>query len=228
VTASPCPMSGGSTLEHLLLDLLLPRLLAHDGKLVLHGGMSQNADCALCFVGPSGSGKSTLTGSLAARGYPLMSDDAVVLSPSADGWMAARIYPSLRLFPDTLDHLFPGETRTSEVADYTTKRRVPFTPGAEASPAAAVFRLRDSSCQDEIRIARLSQAKACMALIENSFALDAADPAEARQRFALASAAAQDIPVYDLHYPRKYDALADVQGRILEAVGLTTGMDGTS
>jgi hypothetical protein len=60
-----------------------------------------------------------------------------------------------------------------------------------------------------------------MALIANSFALDAADPAEAKRRFCKATEVARHVPVYDLHYPRDYELLPKVHAKIVETVGLT-------
>jgi hypothetical protein len=206
------------TVTHWLADLILPQLMAHEGHFVLHCGAVNCPRGALGFIGPSGAGKSTLTASLHQRGLNLISDDAVVLSQDVQTLKAERLYPSLRLFPDSIDLMFPNIGSTAPVAEYTDKRHVTFAPGPASAPLIALFRLADPS--DDIHISRLTFADACIALIGNSFALDPADPAEAKRRFAEASKVARQIAVYDLHYPRDYGVLPEVHELVFKTVGL--------
>lgn len=206
------------TITHWLDDLILPQLTAYEGRLVLHCGAVASTIGALGFIGPSGHGKSTMTASLHHCGIALMSDDAMVLRVESQTLMAERLYPSLRLFPDAIDQMFPNIGSTTRVADYTDKRHIALTPGPASASLFALFRLADPS--DDIRISRLTLAEACITLIANSFALDPTDPAEAKRRFAKATEVARLIPVYDLHYPRDYGVLSDVHDLIFKTVGL--------
>ncbi|WP_223428969.1 hypothetical protein [Tateyamaria pelophila] len=206
------------TMKHVLADLIAPRLLAHGGHFVLHCGMVGCSEKALGFMGPSGFGKSTMTASLHHRGLTLMSDDAALLREGSQTYHAERLYPSLRLFPDSIDQMFQDIKSTRPVADYTDKRHVAFTPGPTSAPLAALFCLADPA--DEIRVSRLTYTEACMALIANSFALNPADPPEAKRRFIKATEVASRIPVYNLHYPRDFDALPKVHALIFKTIGL--------
>ena len=132
--------------------------------------------------------------------------------------MLRRLYPSLRLFPDSLSRLFPAAPVTSAVAENTDKRRVPFEVGPPEAPLLALFVLADPA--DTIRAERLTPAEACMEIIANSFSFDRNDPAEARGRLARAADLARLLPVFDLHYPRDYAALSDVHACIFETLGL--------
>lgn len=205
------------TLDHFVEDLLAPKLLAHDGFLVLHGALTAGGDGGVGFIGPSGHGKSTLSASLSQSGQTLISDDAMILRPEGQGYRAERLYPSLRLFPDSLDRLFPDITETGAVADYTDKRRVPFASGPEHAPLRALFRLADPGT--DVGAKRLSPAAACMAIIENAFALDPEDTAETRRRLERAAEVARIVPVFDLAYPRDYDCLPQVHAVILDVIG---------
>ena len=55
-----------NTIEHLLVDQIWPRILAHRGQLVLHAAGVTSPTGAILFVGQSGRGKSTLTLYMAA------------------------------------------------------------------------------------------------------------------------------------------------------------------
>ncbi len=206
------------TQQHILNDLVRPKLLAFDGQLVLHGGLSGTATGAIGFIGGSGQGKSTLTASLHETGLSLISDDAFVVQAGTAAPRAHRLYPSLRLFPDSLSRLFPAAPVTSAVAENTDKRRVPFEVGPPEAPLLALFVLADPA--DTIRAERLTPAEACMEIIANSFSFDRNDPAEARGRLARAADLARLLPVFDLHYPRDYAALSDVHACIFETLGL--------
>ena len=148
-----------------------------------------------------------------------MSDDAVIVKKQGDTYRVERVHPSLRLFPDSLEQLFAAAGPTAPVADYTDKRHVTFTPGPDSAPLLALFRLVDPA--NDIHISRLAPAEACMALIANSFALDASNLLETRKRFAKATEVARCIPVYDLHYPRDYAAIPEVHARIFETIGMS-------
>lgn len=205
------------TLEHLVLDLVLPRLIAVDGSLVLHGALVQSrSGAAFGIIGDSGMGKSSMAGSFHSRGLGLMSDDAIVISHSAGRCEAKGIYPSLRLLPDALENIFPTRQDTKIMADYSDKRRVPFDAGPDSAPLVALFNLAEPA--DRISTARLAPAAACMAVVANSFALDASDLIETRRRFVQATNLVGTVPVFDLHYPRDFKALPDVHAEIFQTL----------
>jgi hypothetical protein len=164
-----------------------------------------------------------LSASLHVRGCSLISDDAIILRPDGIGYQAERIYPSLRLFPDSLDRLFPGVDGTTPIAGYTSKRRVPFAEGTSDVPLRALFRL--AAPEDTIRVTRLPQAAACMAVIANAFAFDPGDAHETARRFGQAAHAARSVPVFDLTYPRDYAALPAVHEAIFQTLATLSPPD---
>ena len=74
-----------NSLRHLLIDQVVPHLLAADGGLVLHASAVATAEGALAFVGPSGTGKSSLAAALVTRGATLLADDFLLLRETDDG-----------------------------------------------------------------------------------------------------------------------------------------------
>lgn len=79
------------------------------GHLVLHG----NAVCvnggALAWLGDKGAGKSTLTAAFVAAGYPLLTDDQIVIWAQADKvWIAPGIM-RLHLWPESLPVMGPSK-----------------------------------------------------------------------------------------------------------------------
>ncbi|MDV7141323.1 hypothetical protein R3X27_01370 [Tropicimonas sp. TH_r6] len=207
------------TLEHYILDIVLPHLLSHDGHLVLHGGFVKSDAGGIGFIGPSGAGKSTLTASFLDDGATLLSDDTLMLHHDADGVTVEALYPSLRLFPDSLSSVLPqsGETRT--VAHYFDKRRLSFARTAERSPADVLFYLDVAQdAEGEISLRRLEPRAACMAVLKNCFTLDVESREELANRFRRASEVANALPVYALVYPREYSRLAEIRAQVLSLV----------
>lgn len=118
--------------------------------------------------------------------------------------------------PGSLRSLVPSGVSTSLVSHYATKRRVHrpeiLTPGPV--PLSAVFVLEREENVSEPRLERLPPARACMALVEQSFALDPTDRVRAASRLRQAAALAAKVPAYALDYPRDFARLPEVHAAI--------------
>ena len=209
----PAPHSSGHSVLHLLGDQVLPRILAHEGELVLHAAGARSERGMVLFAGASGSGKSSLAASLHNGGYQLVGDDAIVVSQSGGTINGRAIYRSLRLFPDSIDALIQCPAALSPVASYTTKQNVAFAddcPSNETTPISAAFLLGPSS-GNTILIEPMNASDACMTLVEHSFWMDPTDLDRAKGRMVQASVMARQIPTFRLIYPRSYSALPAVR-----------------
>jgi len=86
--------------EHLLLDHVLPLVLAQRGALVVHGGVISWRGTGAVLLGSSGHGKSTLTAFAWQRGWMVGGDDGAVLA-SGRPPTAEPTYPTVRLTTDS-------------------------------------------------------------------------------------------------------------------------------
>lgn len=197
-----------ATLEHQLVDQILPRLLAQKGELLVHASALAIHERHALFLGPSGWGKSTLAGLLQLNGHSVLSDDCVQLNLVDTRLHALPTYPSLRLNADSLDALFPGLTDTAPVAGYSEKRRVPVAlPDLADSGVAvdALYLLADPADNDgAIHLTPLRPAETCLALIKHSFRLDLGDRAASALQLERCSHIARTVPAFRLDYPRDY------------------------
>ncbi len=100
--------------QHLLLDHILPLVLARKGALVVHGGIISWDGKAILLMGSSGAGKSTLTAFAWQRGWTVGGDDGAVLYPTKPPTMEPT-YPTLRLTPVTANLLRIEPSATSSV-----------------------------------------------------------------------------------------------------------------
>lgn len=206
------PGTDATTLEHLLVDQVLPRLLAQQGHLLVHASALAIAGRHALFLGPSGGGKSTLAGLLQHAGHAVLSDDCVQLEPDGERFKAIPTYPSLRLYADSIEEVFPQPIESTPVASYSDKRRIPvaFSGGdGTGVPVDALYLLGDpTEAGETIRIAPLRPAQACEALLRHSFRLDLGDRAATASHFTRCSAVARAVPAFHLDYPRDF-ALRD-------------------
>lgn len=222
------PGTAQSTIDHFLGDQVYPRMLASEGRLVVHAAALRSGSHSFLLVGASGRGKSTLATSFALDGNDLLGDDATIIDEGAAGPTAEAVYPSLRLLPDSIAALLPDDVEAFAIAPYTAKQRIAVpiarqaTPGA--LPIAAIFLIGEPA--GAALAERASVKAACMALVESSFALDPADVEQARLRLVRASRIAAAVPAFRLCYPRDYARLAEVH-RIIRSTlaALNEGTD---
>lgn len=212
-----------ATLEHLLVDQVLPRVLAQLGGTLVHASTVRIGGRHVLFLGPSGWGKSTLAGLLYRAGHPVLSDDCVQLVAAPSGrFHAVPTYPSLRLNADSLQAVFPGQVETAPVASYSNKRRIPIaSPGQVDGPAKvdALYLLGDpAQAGDEVRIAPAAPAAACLALIRHSFRLDLGDRQASAMQLRQCGAIAEAVPAFTLDYPRDHARHAELLETLLAHV----------
>ena len=196
------------TVRHLLLDQLLPTLLASRGRFVLHASAVAAGGRAVGFVGPAGAGKSTLAAALARLGASTLTDDALVIDVKGRRAVATPTYPGLRLWPESRALLGAWRAiQRARVAHYNTKERwfgasVPFA--SRQAPLAALYVLARGRRVD---LRPLSPQDAVMALVRFSMLLDVTDRAAVRRGFELAARLVEHVPVSRLAFPRGPRAL---------------------
>jgi len=202
VACRPAPDTPPDSVEHLLLDQVLPFLIARRGHTVIHGSAVALRGLALAFCGPSGRGKSTLATAFVNRGARILTDDCLALQPTPAGFLVLPSYPGVRLWDDSFHHLAPG-ARSTPVSHYSAKRRV-------ALPAAAPVPLRRLFFLDSgpsFRIAPLAGPQLFQTLPRTQFLLDTEDPAELQSALARTAALARAGLCFQLTLPRGLDQL---------------------
>lgn len=212
-----------STLNHWLVDHLLPRVLAHQGQLVLHAAaVHATPGSAIAFLGDTGAGKSTLTASLHDAGHLLLSDDALVLNCAQGTVTALPTYPSLRLWPDAVARVYQQTPPVAPMARDSSKQCVlidaPTESRGQPVPLSALYLLgaESDSSGRQTSLTRLSGQETCMAIIGNAFQLDLTDTCRAAHLMKAAAEVARRVPAFKLSYPRDFDRLPEVRAMIIE------------
>ena len=216
-----CFATGGvrpEVLGRLLCDQVLPLTLTRRGLAVFHGSAVVIHGTAALFLGPSGSGKSTLAAALGRLGYPILTDDCVVVTDSDDGRpVVAPSYPGVRLWPDSLARFWDGSDATAPVslengkARYATSGALPHSDSA--TPLGPVFLLATAAV-DEVAVEPVGGAAAIGEIVSCQFVLDHTDRIELSVSFAAASRLAAHGPVRRLSLPADLDAV-DHHARVI-------------
>jgi hypothetical protein len=213
------------TIRALLLDHVLPMVLALRGKYALHAAavVTEHGVCA--FGGDSGAGKSTLAASLSLAGHSLLTDDCLILEDRGVV-VAAPAHPSMKLWDDALETLMPETKETQPVAEYTTKRRVRLAASraefqSERHPLARVyFLVRGDAAAARTagvlpRIEYLSPRDAFVELVGYCIRLDSTDQEMLLREFQFTERLATSVPMRRLLMPDDLHSLDAVRKAIV-------------
>ena len=107
------------TVRHLLLNQVIPLVLSHLGKTILHTSACLGSGGVMAFMGMTGSGKSTLAASFALRGLPIITDDCLLAEEQAGMVRCVASYPGSRLWDESIGALFAVEPEGQNVAHYS-------------------------------------------------------------------------------------------------------------
>jgi hypothetical protein len=212
------------TVRHLLLNQVIPVVLSHLGKLVLHASACITPQGAIAFIGSTGAGKSTLAASFGLRGFCVFTDDCLLIEEQDGVMMGVPSYPGSRLWPDTISALFAQEPMLQPLAHYTPKKRLLF----EQSPHDTHILLRGiyvldpqkEEDLDDVTITPLAMREAHFEIVKHAFQLDITDRERLRQAFGQHERVAKSVPFFRLTFPHKYALLPAVHRAILkQAIG---------
>lgn len=212
------------TIRHLLLDQVVPRVLGHQGKLILHASAVKLSDGrSIAFLGNSGWGKSTIASSYHNAGAELITDDCLLIDTRKGVIQGIPNYYGLRLFEDSEKAIFSKKPESSLVAHYSDKKRLVLHNQDPSVPYSgvqlnAIFLLSDPELQSqssEIIVEPVKGTRELMALIEQMFILDVSDKQLIAEQFKnIGNIVSTNLPIYRLQYPHDHMQLAAVRKAI--------------
>lgn len=216
-----------SSIRHLLLDQVLPRVVSHFRCSVLHASAVSLPSGAVAFLGDTGWGKSTLGLSFEDDGHRLLGDDALLIDARQRPPRAISSYAGARLWDDSLGALGGGAYAGKAVSHYSSKRRVVPAYGAHVEGRSewhalrAIFLLDDPRAEEvarSVEVERVRGSRAVMALVAHCFHLDLKDRARVASQFdELAELVSGGCAFYQLSYPRDHQRLDEVRAAIVAA-----------
>jgi hypothetical protein len=209
---------------HLLLDHVVPRVVALRGDLMLHAaGAVGPSGRAHLFLGKTGAGKSTIAAGLCTQGWALLDDDGIRVVELDSASLAVPGTSDVRLLPDSAAALLLGAPPGRPMTDGHPKRRFAvegrqLRMAATRAPVAGVYLLErsDSSVPS---VERVGLADAVSTITEHGFHMADEPSAITRHAFERASALAAAAPVWRLcqrdgleHLDASYTLLNELDG----------------
>lgn len=216
--------SPASTVNHFLLDHVLPRALHLMGKHPLHATAVTTALGTLAFLGKTGTGKSTIAAAFGLRGASLMSDDCLVLRQEGETILATPSYAGLRLCDDVRQALLP-EAASNRLAHYSAKQRVATAVPLATEPQIlrAVFALERVPGLSAPALEQLGPADATMALASSAFRMDAERRDDNRRQLGFFAEIARRVPFQRCTFANDLPNVTALADAILERVASRAG-----
>jgi hypothetical protein len=213
------------TVRYLLLNQVIPVVLSHLGKVVLHASACATPQGAIAFIGSTGAGKSTLAASFGLQGFSVLTDDCLLIEEQDGVMMGVPSYPGLRLWPDTISALYPHKPILHPLAHYTQKKRLLVKPPSHHTHILlrGIYVLtpqKDVEGINDVTITPLAQREALIEIIKHTFQLDVTDRERLGQGFRQHERVAQSVPFFRLTFPHEYTALSAVHAALLDHVSL--------
>ncbi|OFV95347.1 MAG: hypothetical protein A3F68_12385 [Acidobacteria bacterium RIFCSPLOWO2_12_FULL_54_10] len=191
----------------------------------LHATAVAVNDRAVGFLGKSGYGKSSLASAFVRAGYPVLTDDLLVLRKDLDDFLAYPGPPHIKLSGEIAVIDFREQLAGIEENPRTQKVTIPLNPQEllrTTVPLKTLYLLnrpRSVERMSTITIRRLSQRRALLTLIRNSFNDWVTDTARLKLQLHSYAQVASQVPVKLLSYPRRAALLESVRDAILEDFG---------
>lgn len=220
------PANGELATLHIFPSVVSTWMELRKGVIALHASAVVVEDATVAFLAHSGHGKSTLAATFVKAGYPLLTDDILLIEASDRGFQTQPGYPSMRLWPNEAIY-FRGQYEDLEIikAGYE-KRRLPLDDQMllgfcdRATPLGCIFLPHRRSADDDngdVQIAPVSNVEAVIELIRYAYTTRLSRALKRdSHRLTFFSQLATNIPILRLSYPSGHECLPDVLAEVIE------------
>jgi hypothetical protein len=204
------------TFQTYLLGQVLSFALLKQRIEPLHATVVVVDEHAVAFLGDCGYGKSTLGAAFLQAGHRLLTDDLLALTNRDGCFIAHPGLPWIKLFPEIAKALLGSQVTGTPMNPQTPKLVIPLAPQQSshaAAPLRAIYILRPPATGvplKRVTITPLSQRRACLELIANTFNPVIVKPDRLTQQFNLAARLAAAVPTKSLSYPKDLSRLPAV------------------
>ncbi len=200
-------------LRSFMQGALLAAVLRQRHLLVLHGAAVSDGERAVAFLGNSGWGKSTLATYFCERGYQLITDDVMVVTPGTET-EPALVPPGVkqvRLRPAAAEHLVEDHESLPLVTEITSKRlSVLKGEDVRSIPLAKLYVLRRETA-DACRITPISPGEVPLHFVAHTHATNwITAPDYVAEHFRQCADLARHTPVALLERILSLSALPDI------------------
>lgn len=221
ISGRPVADAPEEVFQNYLLSQVLSFALLRQGIEPLHATTVVIEGSAVGFLGDSGCGKSSLGATFLREGYPLLTDDLLVLQRKQQEIIAFPGPPRIKLYREVAGTLFGKQAQGTPLNQVTDKMILPLNDRqahSRSAPLRALYVLNPpnpKSRPSRIQIRRLAPRQALLALLKNTFNTIEVHPERLQRQFQNAARLAQSVPIRRLSYPRSLDQLPAVREAVL-------------
>lgn len=206
------------TISHLFLDQVFPCLLGNPEAIVLHASAVAFSSGAAVFIGESGQGKSTLSASLSANGFPLLTDDSLMVQRREDHLLCVPSYPGIRLWPESVAAVLGEQAQGSPMAQYSEKQRFTRENSLLAFadrelPLRKLYLLADA--EESVGIAPMNPREAYLEILKHVYRLGFSDWQRFKEECDFVANLVETATPCRLSFPRAYEFLPEVRRVLL-------------
>jgi len=176
---------------------------------------------AVAFLGSNAFGKSSLAAAFVEAGYPLLTDDLLLLRTSENGTFVYPGPPRIKLFAKAARRLFGEPADGEPMNSGTDKLILPLDASQSCAEPVRLNRIyvltppRDTCRLDSVTISRLSPRDAFVALVQGTFNRRLVSAGRLESQFGVMASVAERVPLKRLAYPRAFEQLQDVRRTVL-------------
>ena len=184
-----------------LLGPVMGFVLLLRGFISLHACAIAVRDRAVVIAGPAGSGKSTTAAAFAEQGYRILAEDVVTLRDRGAEFLVQPAYPSIRLWPASVEALYGAADRLPKLTPTWDKCYLDLTQDKyefqhDPLPLAAVYILAERKDDPAAPfVDDLAPAEALMSLIANTYATYLMDKKMRAREFELLQRVLNSVPI---------------------------------
>ena len=201
-------------IQAFLFGTIFANVLQYHGYLVLHGSAIQVGDKAVIFSGESGTGKSTTAAAFIKRGYSLLTDDVVVLSPHKDGsFSLVSGPPRLKLWQSAIDKLGVTTDQMVPIANKLDKYELPVAIDSSIGNNIQVstFYELNSHLADDIQFKQIDGINKLELLIDNTYRYRMLKPmGKLAEHLKFCTELSKQIRVYKVYRPKNAFAIDEL------------------
>jgi hypothetical protein len=222
MTCRPFERASAESFHVYMLGQALSCALIKQGLEPFHATAVAVNGTAVAFVGGNGFGKSTLAAAFVQRGFPLLTDDMLVIDEVAGRLLGYPGPPRLKLFPQMARRLLAATADAGPMNGGTQKRILPLPDGSSCRtplPLRTIYALaapRQTARRSGVETELLQPRAAFVELLRATFnRRRLGGSARIARQFRLTALLSETVPVKRLHYPRIAGGIGDVVQTVL-------------
>jgi hypothetical protein len=201
------------------------------GTMCLHASVVNIDGQAVAIVGKKKAGKSTSAAGLAQLGAAVLSDDMAVLTPHNGHFLVQPGYPQVRLWPSSIEAIYPGSGVFPRVFTHRDKRYLPLgiVDGPVAAfwasplPLAAIYLLHETAdSQVTPHIESVGPRDKLMTLAANTFGGYVVTNEMRQKEFAILAQLSKTVSLRRLVFRHELGMLPEQSKAIIEDFRIQT------